>query len=247
MLTEVLSASIYGEGTVIPVTDDILDIGGTGGTGLGEYGPETDFKGMLDEVRIYPTALSAQQVSQRYNETKDGLSISNIIVAQETKAGETWRCQVTPNDAWQDGTAVNSPNVTIGGTQPTEFALTVNPVGDGTVTKNPNQATYPYGTNVTLTAVPISGASFEGWSGDASGTVMSITINMTSNKTVTATFSTTLPQPTPTFADDFESGTFNAWSSTQRTTGETTTPHAANIVHGGSYSACFTTKRRRRL
>jgi len=58
-----LSAFAYGEGTINPVTDNILDIGGTGGTGLAGFGPETEFKGMIDEVRIYPTALSGQQKS----------------------------------------------------------------------------------------------------------------------------------------------------------------------------------------
>jgi hypothetical protein len=69
-----------------------------------------------------------------------------------------------------------------------ECGLTVNVVGSGSVVKIPDQAVYDWGTNVTLTANPTVGWSFDHWSGDASGTVNPVTVNMTSDKTVTATF-----------------------------------------------------------
>jgi len=296
-------------GNINATLDGILDIGGLGGS--------SDFSGMLDEVRIYPNALSEGQVLQRYTETKDGLTSSNAIVAQETSAGETWRCQVIPNDSWQDGTAMNSPTITVGSTPPPQYnlqinpaingntnptagtyvytqgetatvqaianngyqlsywlrngtnvgaanpysttmntnyeltavfeeipqqtySLTVNVIGDGAVSKNPDQTTYVSGTNVVLTATPTSGASFIGWSGDAAGTEQTITVSMTSNKAVTATFSTSEPQPTTIFEDNFESANFVAWSSTTRTSSETINI-ASNIVHGGSFSAYLTT------
>ncbi|MEM4368447.1 MAG: CIA30 family protein [Candidatus Anstonellales archaeon] len=74
-----------------------------------------------------------------------------------------------------------------GGTQ--NYTLTVQIVGNGSVTKNPDQTSYAAGTQVTLTAVPGSGATFVGWSGAATGTTNPITITMDSNKTITATFS----------------------------------------------------------
>ncbi len=67
--------------------------------------------------------------------------------------------------------------------------LTVNTVGNGSVTLNPTGGSYPYGTVVTLTAVPDSGWQFDGWSGALSGTVNPATITMDDDKTVTATFS----------------------------------------------------------
>jgi len=67
-------------------------------------------------------------------------------------------------------------------------SLTVSTVGSGSVVKFPDQAVYGWGTNVTLTATPITGWSFDHWSGDASGTVNPIIVNITSDKTVTATF-----------------------------------------------------------
>jgi len=68
------------------------------------------------------------------------------------------------------------------------YTLTVNIVGSGSVTKNPNQANYTWGTIVTLTATANPGWSFSSWTGDAFGTNPITTVNMTSNKAVTATF-----------------------------------------------------------
>ncbi len=68
------------------------------------------------------------------------------------------------------------------------LTITINPSSGGSVSKNPNQATYTYGTNVTLTANANIGWTFASWSGDAAGNVSPVTINMTSNKSVTATF-----------------------------------------------------------
>ena len=48
-------------------------------------------------------------------------------------------------------------------------ALTTHIVGSGSVTRNPDQATYSFGTVVTLTAVPAPGWSFSAWSGALSG------------------------------------------------------------------------------
>ena len=69
-----------------------------------------------------------------------------------------------------------------------ECTLTVNVAGSGSVDKTPDQTVYDWGTNVTLTANPTIGWSFDHWSGDASGTVNPVTVNITSDKAVTATF-----------------------------------------------------------
>jgi YD repeat-containing protein len=70
-----------------------------------------------------------------------------------------------------------------------EYTLSVNVVGDGTVTKNPDQPIYGTGTNVTLTAVNGS-QTFSEWSGDLTGNTNPTTIVMNGNKSVTATFVT---------------------------------------------------------
>ncbi|RFC49204.1 MAG: hypothetical protein DVB23_000252 [Verrucomicrobia bacterium] len=66
--------------------------------------------------------------------------------------------------------------------------LTTNVVGQGSVTRSPNAASYTVGTSVQLTAVPSAGYAFTGWSGALSGTTNPQSVNMTVNRTVTATF-----------------------------------------------------------
>ncbi|HMD13110.1 MAG TPA: hypothetical protein VKI62_00650, partial [Bacteroidota bacterium] len=81
-------------------------------------------------------------------------------------------------------------------TMPSVFTLTVNAT-NGTVTKNPNQATYNAGTSVQLTASPNTGYHFVSWSGDTSSTVNPLTIIMNTNKTLTANFAITTFTITP--------------------------------------------------
>ncbi len=69
-----------------------------------------------------------------------------------------------------------------------QYTLTVNIVGSGTVSKNPNQATYAHGTVVTLDPSASAGYTFQGWSGDLTGSADPAQITMSSDKTVTATF-----------------------------------------------------------
>lgn len=68
--------------------------------------------------------------------------------------------------------------------------LTIHIVGDGTVTVDPDLPSYAAGMLVTLSAVPDDGAHFAGWSGAASGSTDSISITLTGDTEVTATFAT---------------------------------------------------------
>jgi uncharacterized repeat protein (TIGR02543 family) len=77
-------------------------------------------------------------------------------------------------------------------TPPVTYTLTVITVGNGMVTPATG-TTYGYGTVVTLAATPAAGYTFSGWSGDLSGATNPITITMTGNKTVTATFAAPTP------------------------------------------------------
>ena len=69
-----------------------------------------------------------------------------------------------------------------------EYSLTVDIVGNGTVAKNPDQATYHYGDVITVTATPTAGWSFFGWSGDLSGNTNPTTITINGNQTIIAIF-----------------------------------------------------------
>jgi len=97
---------------------------------------------------------------------------------------------------WSDGSTANprtDTNVTADVDVTANFALdeytlTVNTTGNGSVDKNPDQATYHYGDVVELTATANPGWTFAGWSGDLSGTGNPADLVMDGNKTVTATF-----------------------------------------------------------
>ncbi|KPK03064.1 MAG: hypothetical protein AMJ56_20175 [Anaerolineae bacterium SG8_19] len=70
----------------------------------------------------------------------------------------------------------------------TEFTLTINVDGQGTVDKDPDQATYNFGDVVTMTATANAGWIFSDWSGDVVSTANPVQITMDGNKLVTATF-----------------------------------------------------------
>ncbi|MBN1281145.1 MAG: hypothetical protein JXA00_05805 [Candidatus Thermoplasmatota archaeon] len=68
------------------------------------------------------------------------------------------------------------------------LTTTVDPTGAGTITRDPEQATYTYGQNVQLTANANTGYTFSHWTGDLTGTTNPDTITITDNMQVTAHF-----------------------------------------------------------
>jgi hypothetical protein len=68
------------------------------------------------------------------------------------------------------------------------YGLTLNVVGNGYVSRNPDKSSYYYGEVVTLTATPNPGWSFSGWSGDLSGSVNPAELTIRGDMAVTATF-----------------------------------------------------------
>ncbi|MHA1873110.1 MAG: LamG-like jellyroll fold domain-containing protein, partial [Candidatus Heimdallarchaeaceae archaeon] len=81
---------------------------GTSNLRIGNHYNEYYFNGSIDEVRIYNFSLTPQQIYQRYLDTKDGHTNNATIVSQETNPGDEWICEVTPNDAHDDGIPKNS-------------------------------------------------------------------------------------------------------------------------------------------
>jgi len=71
-----------------------------------------------------------------------------------------------------------------------QYTLTVNTAGSGSVTLNPPGGTYNQGTLVTLIPQSGTGFQFNGWSGALTGLNNPATVMIDSNKTVTATFVT---------------------------------------------------------
>ena len=80
---------------------------------------------------------------------------------------------------------------------PTTYTLSVSVSPSGAGSVSPSSGQYEEGTQVTLTATPASGYTFDYWDGDASGSSLATTITMDSNKSITAHFKVTEPEPTP--------------------------------------------------
>ncbi len=98
----------------------------------------------------------------------------------------------------------------------------INCTGTDAAASNPTACTKNYlsGTAVTLTATPISGQTFVGWSGPCNGTG-TCTVTMDANKNATANFSTFPPPPSnlaPTCVSDGTSVTYT-WTGATGATG----------------------------
>jgi uncharacterized delta-60 repeat protein len=69
-----------------------------------------------------------------------------------------------------------------------QHTLSINIIGNGTVSKDPDEPVYDYGTIVELTAYPDPNWGFIGWSGDTISTDNPILVTMDKDKDITATF-----------------------------------------------------------
>ena len=70
----------------------------------------------------------------------------------------------------------------------TAYRMAVAVNGAGTVILDPDRATYPDGSTVTLTAEPDNGYRFDEWRGDVGGAANPLTLTMDSDKSITASF-----------------------------------------------------------
>jgi uncharacterized repeat protein (TIGR02543 family) len=110
--------------------------------------------------------------------------------------------------------------------------LTTNVVGSGTIT--PASGTYPTGTNVTLTATPAPGWTFTGWSGHTTSTTNPLTITITANTTLTATFTPDTTAPTISQVDATWSGSdvVISWNTSEPSTGAV--DHGLTAAYGNT-------------
>jgi hypothetical protein len=76
-------------------------------TGVPKAG-ESNFTGMIDELKIYERVLSPEQIYQNFLCSRDGLSNVSVVVSEETTPDEHWKCKVTPNDGMRDDVGVES-------------------------------------------------------------------------------------------------------------------------------------------
>jgi hypothetical protein len=89
---------------------DIKYTGGNQNTFIANHGNGNSraFNGTIDEVRVYNSSLSAEQILALYNNRTD------LIVSQELAGGDIWQCRVTPFNTTMAGTLQSSNNITIG-------------------------------------------------------------------------------------------------------------------------------------
>jgi PKD repeat protein/murein DD-endopeptidase MepM/ murein hydrolase activator NlpD len=127
---------------------------------------------------------------------------------------------------------VQSPNYTL--------TISKTGIGSGTVTSSPAgincgadcSETYASSTNVTLTAIPMSGSTFTGWSGGGCSGTGTCIVTMSTNTSVTANFSGEPPTDV-IFMDGFETGNLSGWSSCTVDGGDLSVTAAAKLV--GNY------------
>jgi hypothetical protein len=173
---------------------------------------ESSRSGCVEERKVEITrngnpVASADADSEGQWFTRTGGTIANgdVIIAEVEKTTvKSKKKKITcgsDSDRFVVGNQNNNNNTggNTGGQQGTE-TLTVTVSGPGTVTSNPpgincRQAAgtcerdFPEGDTVSLTAEPDTDATFTGWSGACSGTTQPCNVQMTTDRTVGATFS----------------------------------------------------------
>jgi len=82
--------------------------------------------------------------------------------------------------------AITIPSEPTPSTETYTLTIDINPSGAGSI--SPSGGEYESGDQITLTASPASGYTFDYWSGASSGTASTTTITMDADKTVTANF-----------------------------------------------------------
>ncbi len=193
----------YAQGTVVTVT-------ATAGSGYQFSGWSGDLTGSTNPATITMnanksvTATFTQIVGTQYT-----LAVS--IAGQGTVApnggtfasGTSVTLTATPAAGYQfsswsgavtgttnPATVVMNANKTVTATFAqiiiTQYTLTVNVTGQGTVA--PTGGSFASGTTVNLTATPATGYHFTSWSGGVTGTTSPVALLMNANKTVTALF-----------------------------------------------------------
>ncbi|HEY5485148.1 MAG TPA: stalk domain-containing protein [Candidatus Cryosericum sp.] len=119
-------------------------------------------------------------------------------ICRSTNSGTTWTAVNTGlTDPWVWSLALNplTPTIMYAGTGGSgvfryDYTLTTttSPSVGGSIERSPDASSYAPGTVAILTAIPVAGYTFTGWSGDLSGTMNPATVTMGANKTITAIF-----------------------------------------------------------
>ncbi len=134
-----------------------------------------------------PTAVITENaLVSRYDH---GTSVTLTAAADDGSVFVGWAGNVPPGAQHQNPleVAMDRDRVITARFEP-GTTLFIDIVGNGDVQIDPDLDSYGIGSVVTLTAIPDMGASFNGWSGAATGTEPSVTLTLLQDTLVTATF-----------------------------------------------------------
>jgi uncharacterized repeat protein (TIGR02543 family) len=196
---------ILGAGTV-STPGSLVSISFTARLASGTSSVSLSDVGVTNETTYVPITVTNGTVTLRefiLSVTLDGSGSVTKNPNQATYAyGTVVQLTATASAGWTFGSwtgnlsgSTNPSSITMTGNKSVtahftqnQYTLTITIDGSGSVTKNPNQATYTYGQVVTLTAVPVTGWAFSSWTGDLTGSQNPNSITMNGNKAVTAHF-----------------------------------------------------------
>ena len=150
-----------------------------------------------ETVVVTITLPEAVPVGTQYWKCHDGAWLDVTSLLGDDDGDNVLTLTLTDGGLGDDDGLPNGEIVEPGGPgQPRHFTLTVNKVGDGTVTSTPTgilcggdcTEKYLEDTVVTLTAHPGVKSYFIDWSGDCAGTERTVQVTMDADKICTATF-----------------------------------------------------------
>jgi len=152
------------------------------------------------------SAVAVGAVPQVSGKTPNNFTnmVTYTITAQDGTTKINWAVTVTPaqtsngaadsNDGGQGGSSSTIKSQAMSADDQTDYILTVNVSGSGTVNQtllsgtSSAASTYSYFASVQLTAVPAAGWTFTGWGGCLDGFSNSNSVTMSTDLTVTAAF-----------------------------------------------------------
>ena len=152
------------------------------------------------------SAVAVGAVPQVSGKTPNNFTnmVTYTITAQDGTTKKNWAVNVTPaqtsngaadsNDGGQGGSSSTIKSQAMSADDQTDYILTVNVSGSGTVNQtllsgtSSAASTYSYFASVQLTAVPAAGWTFTGWGGCLDGFSNSNSVTMSTDLTVTAAF-----------------------------------------------------------
>jgi len=124
-----------------------------------------------------------------------GSYLSNTVVTLAASSMPGWAFDGWNGDVADTNMTVNTTmnrNKQVTARYVPVYSLSLSTAGGGTFTVDPSTGPYPSNSIVTVTAIPANGWSFLHWLGDASGTNLTATVSLTSDKCIRGLFGTTL-------------------------------------------------------